>query len=80
MTVGIQVYRGGFALAIALRIPGWRVDAVSWLLIAALVLALAGLPWGVVPGLLTATLALAVVTGMFIAEVGEWFKKQPYTR
>ena len=80
MTMGIQVYRDNFVLVIALRLPALQIDAVSWLLIAALGLALVGLPLGLVPALLTATLSLAVVVGMFIAEVSEWLKKQPYTR
>lgn len=82
MTVGIQVYRGTFALALAVRLPAPRFDRFNWLIIAVLLLAVVGLPLGLLPGLVSAVLGLAFAVGMLLAElmeVGRW-KRRSETR
>jgi hypothetical protein len=73
MSFGLQVYRGTFALAV--RLPAPQFDRFNWLVIAVLLLSLAGLPLGLLPALVSATLALAFAVGMLLAElmeVGRW--------
>lgn len=71
MSFGLQVYRGTFALALAVRLPAPQFDRFNWLIMAVLLLSLAGLPLGPLPALVSATLALAFAVGMLLAELME---------
>lgn len=71
MTVGIQVYRGNFALALVVRLPALQFDVFNWLIIAALLVAVVGLPLGLLPALAGASLGLAFTVGLLLAELVE---------
>lgn len=75
MTVGIQVYRGDFALALAVRLPALRVDWATWALILALAYVVSGLAVDVALGLdLDLIFALwTAVTGLLLTlALGAW--------